>query len=89
MAYADPAFDACIAMALDTPELITEFDRLYGADLMSGKAEDGDMRVFVNFVHRCLYMTVAEDSIHAMRKAAMTADVQSTQSPKRKETAHG
>ena len=38
MAYADPAFDACIAVALDTPELITEFDRLYGADLMSGKA---------------------------------------------------
>lgn len=70
MAHADPAFDACIAVALDTPELITEFDRLYGADLMSGKAGEGDMRVFVNFVHRCLYLALPDESIHSMRRAA-------------------
>ncbi|UXC20035.1 hypothetical protein [Comamonas squillarum] len=71
MAYADPAFDACIAVALDTPELITEFDRLYGADLMSGKVAEGDMRVFVNFVHRCLYLALPDESIHSMRRAAI------------------
>lgn len=71
MAYADPAFDACIAVALDTPELITEFDRLYGADLMSGKASEGDMRVFANFVHRCLYLVMPDESIHSMRRAAI------------------
>lgn len=37
MAYADPAFDACIAMVLDTPELFSEFDRLYAAELMNGE----------------------------------------------------
>lgn len=70
MAYADPAFDACIAVALDTPELITQFDRLYGAELMSGKANEGDMRVFVNF-DRCLYLALPDESIHSMRRAAI------------------
>lgn len=73
MAYADPAFDACVAVALDTPELIAEFDRLYGADLTGGKPEEGDMRVFVNFVHRSLYLALPDESIHSMRKAALAA----------------
>jgi hypothetical protein len=30
MAFADPAFMRCIEEASSTPELITEFDRLYG-----------------------------------------------------------
>ena len=73
MAYADPAFSACIAVALDTPELITQFDRLYGARLMSGKPSQADMGGFVNFVHRCLYMAVSDECIHSMRMKAVSS----------------
>ncbi|MEJ5148982.1 hypothetical protein [Comamonas sp. MYb396] len=72
MAYADPAFEACIAVALDTPELITQFDRLYGARLMSGKPSKADMRGFVGFVHRCLYLAVSDECIHSMRMKAVS-----------------
>ena len=38
MAYADPAFKRCMEEAIQTPELIENFDRLYGATLVSRKS---------------------------------------------------
>lgn len=73
MAYADPAFDACIAMALDTPDLVAEFDRLYDADVMSGKPSHAEISIFTNFVHRCLYMAVSDECIHSMRMKAVSS----------------
>ena len=80
-AYADPAFMACVNEAIDTPELLTEFDRLYGADLSTNKPKDGDMRAFVGFVHKSVYLCLPDDAIHSLRACGLTAAPQ--------EPAHG
>ena len=66
-AYADPAFMACINEAINTPELLTEFDRLYGADLSTDQPKSGDMRAFVGFVHQSVYLCLPDDAIHSLR----------------------
>ncbi len=81
-AYTDPAFIACLDEAISTPELVVEFDRLYGADLRArrppiirmvdqatGKLAD-DMREFVHFVHQGVYLTLADDAILSLRVGA-------------------
>lgn len=78
-AYIDPAFLACLGEAINTPELVRQHDRLYGSTLMSrvtpiermvdkatGKADD-DMKAFVEFVHRYIYLTLDDASIEALR----------------------
>lgn len=78
-AYADPAFMACLREAIAVPELVHSFDRLYGATLLArssplermvdkatGKSDD-DMRAFVEFVHRCIYLTLPDDAIDSLR----------------------
>lgn len=75
-AYADPAFMACVNEAIDTPELLTEFDRLYGADLSTNKPKDGDMRAFVGFVHKSVYLCLPDDAIHSLRVSGLTATAQ-------------
>lgn len=81
-AYTDPAFIACLDEAISTPELVANFDRLYGADLRrrmppivrmvdeaTGKLAD-DMREFVHFVHSSLYLTLSDDAILSLRVQA-------------------
>lgn len=75
-AYADPAFMACVNEAIDTPELLTEFDRLYGANLSTNKPKDGDMRAFVGFVHKSVYLCLPDDAIHSLRVCGLTATAQ-------------
>jgi hypothetical protein len=78
-AYIDPAFMRCLHEAIATPELMRSFDRLYGATLTSrsspiermvdkatGKSDD-DMRAFIEFVHRCIYLTLPDDAIESLR----------------------
>lgn len=82
LAYADPAFKRCLDEAISTPELVQQFDRLYGATLMTrttpleraidratGKADD-DMRAFVKFVHDCFYMRLPDEAIVGLRVQA-------------------
>ena len=89
MAYADPAFQACLSESIGTAELVSNFDRLYGADLSGrrspisrmvdhacGKDED-DMRGFVEFVHTSIYMTLPDEALAALR-----AGKQASQEPK-------
>lgn len=65
-------------MCLDTPEFVTEFNRLYGCNLgqslkrqpievmideavgRSGENES-DIREFINFVFRCIWLPVTGD----------------------------
>lgn len=81
-AYADPAFVACLDEAISTPELVAQFDRLYGADLRgrrppivrmvdeaTGKLAD-DMREFVHFVHQGVYLTLSDDALLSLRAEA-------------------
>lgn len=96
-AYLDPAFLACVYQAFETPELVRQFDRLYGADLShhrtpieqmidqaSGK-RSSDMGAFTRFVHESIYMRVTDEAIVEMRGKAppILADVPepSTQPP--------
>lgn len=78
-AYTDPAFIACLDEAISTPELVANFDRLYGADLRrrrppiarmvdeaTGKLAD-DMREFVHFVHQGVYLALSDDAILSLR----------------------
>ena len=73
-AYADQAFMACLNEAIDTPELVEQFDRLYGASLTLGKAADGDMRAFVKFVHDSVYLRLPDEAIHSLRASADTQE---------------
>jgi hypothetical protein len=82
MAYDDPAFMACLHGAIGEPELVRQFDRLYGATLVSRKnwletaidkatgKQDDDMRAFIEFVHNCIYMRLPNEAIHALRLAS-------------------
>lgn len=84
-AYTDQAFIACLDEAIGTPELVAEFDRLYGADLRArrppivrmvdeatGKLAD-DMREFAHFVHQSVYLTLSDDAILSLRAEAAEA----------------
>lgn len=84
-AYCDPAFVVCLHGAIDIPELVAEFNRLYGAtlgarataieqmvDKATGKAED-DMRAFAEFVHDCVYTRLSDEAIHSLRAGALAA----------------
>ncbi|WP_368640452.1 hypothetical protein ABRZ04_04355 [Castellaniella ginsengisoli] len=86
-AYIDPAFLACLSEAINTPELVRQHDRLYGSTLMSratpieqmvdratGKTND-DMRAFVEFVHRCIYLTLPDEAIESLRQIKEPANV--------------
>lgn len=84
-AYCDPAFVVCLHGAIDIPELVAEFNRLYGAtlgarttaieqmvDKATGKADD-DMRGFAKFVHDCVYTRLSDEAIHSLRAGAIAA----------------
>lgn len=70
-AYGDPAFHACLAEAIETPELVANFDRLYKATL-STKHTDADMGAFVRFVHDGIYLRLPDEAIHSLRKGVMS-----------------
>ena len=78
-AYADPAFIRCAHEAIETPELVSNFNRLYGAtlgarvspieamvDKATGKA-DADMQAFVEFVHNGIYLRLPDEAIESLR----------------------
>jgi len=78
-AYVDAAFLACLQHAIETRELVEQFDRLYGAslvsraspfdqavDLATGKTE-ADMRALVEFVHDCIYLRLPDEAIESLR----------------------
>ena len=74
LAYCDPAFRVCLDEAINTLELVENFNRLYGAKLMSnGKPSDKDMRAFVEFVHDGIYLRIPADAIHSLRACALAA----------------
>lgn len=86
MAYGDPAFQACLRASFEAPELVAQFDRLYGANLVTrqeplaamidkatGKQED-DMRAFAAFVHDSVYLRLPSEAIHALRLANMPGE---------------
>jgi hypothetical protein len=66
----DPWFHVCLKQALDTWELVEQFDRLYGANLtrkgsqMEVMIDDStgrtskDVGAFVEFVYDCVYLRV-------------------------------
>jgi hypothetical protein len=90
LAYADPAFNACIAEATSSPELLANFDRLYGCRLSSiGKQspinrmidqatgfQNDQLKKFVEFVHQSIYLTMPDKAVHAFRLAALTQGAQ-------------
>ena len=79
LAYADPAFTACLEDVIATPEFVQNFDRLYGAnlqlkgspiDVAIDKAcgrHDSDMEAFVDFVHDSIYLRLPDDAIESLR----------------------
>jgi hypothetical protein len=82
MAYSAPAFQRCLREAAATPELVAQFDRLYGATLVSRKSpletmidkatgkQEADLRAFAEFVHDCIYLRLPNAAIHALRLGA-------------------
>lgn len=83
LAYGDPAFQACLREAVEMPELVEQFDRLHGCNLVTkqapltamidkatGKQAD-DMRAFAAFVHNAIYLRLPNEAIHALRLANM------------------
>lgn len=79
--YDDPAFMKCLDGAIETPELMQQFDRLFGATIVSRKSaietivdkatgkHDDDCRAFVAFVHDAIYTRLPDAAIHAFRLA--------------------
>jgi len=80
-AYGDPAFIRCVMEAIETPELVEQFDRLKNTRLskmgtlspinqMVDKAtgfQDDQMRTFSEFVHDLVYLRLPHAAIHALR----------------------
>lgn len=64
-AYMDLAYLRCANEAISTPELVEQFERLYGVKLASG-GRDG-MRAFNEFVHDCIYLRLPDEAIDALR----------------------
>lgn len=75
MAYADPAFIVCVSEAIDVPELVEQFDRLYGAHLTAGNPAEEDMRAFAEFVHDGIYMRLPDEAIHSLRAESLAKEV--------------
>lgn len=69
-AYFDPAFQACLAEAIGTRELVENFDRLHKASILT-KPNDKDMAAFSGFVHDGIYMRLPDEAIHSLRKGVM------------------
>lgn len=80
-AYADPAFMQCLMTAIEEPDLVEQFDRLYQASLYERRSAiaqlvddatgktDHDIRRFVEFVHSYLYCRLSDEAIDAIRAA--------------------
>jgi hypothetical protein len=78
-AHCDPAFAECLKQAVETPMLLEQFDRVYGATLVSRKStierlideatgkQSDDMRAFCEFVHNAIYMRLPDEAIHSLR----------------------
>jgi hypothetical protein len=64
-ALIDPAFIRCAHEAIETPELVANFERLYGTSARSA----GGMREFMRFVHDGIYLRIPDEAIEAMRLA--------------------
>jgi len=83
MAYADPAFRACLDEVINTPKLLESFDRLTGNSLshlgsrsvierMVDKAtgfQDEQFRMFIEFIHDCLYLRLPGQCVNSFRAA--------------------
>ena len=70
-AYCDPAFVRCAHESIETPELVSNFNRLYGAKLgEASPPSEGDMRAFAKFVHDCIYMRLPDEAIESLRAKA-------------------
>lgn len=80
---ADPAFHGCVRTALDTPELVANFDRLYGFNLSrrgapvdilvddtTGRTEAG-IRAFMVFVRDYVYTRLPADVLADIRARAI------------------
>lgn len=66
LAYIDPAFLRCLDGAIETTELVEQYDRLYGTSLMR-KPNAVDMRFFVEHVHDVVYMRLPDEAIVGLR----------------------
>ena len=80
--YFDPAFIVCLRESIAVPELVANFNRLYGAtlgarstpieqmvDMATGKTKD-DMRAFVEFVHFSIYTRLPAEVLSDLRASA-------------------
>jgi hypothetical protein len=80
-AYADPAFVKCAEGAIETPELIAQFNRLKGCALGVRRSRieqmvdeacgKDDMREFLAFVHDGIYLRLPNRAINAFRASAL------------------
>lgn len=66
-AYLDPAFVRCLEACVSEPELLGQFDRLYGSNLLNERRTKADMRGFAEFVHDCVYSRLPDDAILSLR----------------------
>lgn len=86
----DPGFLTCLEESLATPELLAQFDRLYGASLSStrspialmvdkatGKLDD-DVKAFAGFVHECIYLRISDEALGALRLTRMARPADGT-----------
>lgn len=79
--FADPWFQVCAFEAIRTPELVREFDRLYGCNL-SGRGTNllglmidestgklrSDFATFCQFVHDAIYTRVERPAVFCLPK---------------------
>ncbi|WP_287820118.1 hypothetical protein [Achromobacter sp.] len=66
-AYLDPAFVRCLHEAVSEVELVAQFDRLYGANMLNEDRTKADMRAFAEFVHDCVYSRLPDEAIWSLR----------------------
>lgn len=71
-AIIDPAFRQCLREAVDTPELVENYDRLYKRCLSTRPSVE-EMRKFAAFVHDCIYLRLPDDAIESLRAAPLEA----------------
>jgi hypothetical protein len=69
-AYMDPAFIACLSEAIGARELVQNFDRLYGANMLTRPAKE-DMAAFTRFVHDGIYLRLPDEALDSLRAAAL------------------
>ena len=69
--FIDAAFRECAAEAITEPELVANFERLYGVSIKG----DGEraMRAFTEFVHDSIYMRLPDEAIEALRATPHTS----------------